>query len=72
MQCDDLSTTSDLSAVLPLVSCVTPPPPTIPSHSMDGSSHLWEESYEIAKISRGFEQISSFLLLKLSYAASTG
>jgi hypothetical protein len=39
---------------------------------MDGSSHLWEESYEIAKISRGFEQISSFLLLKLSYAASTG
>jgi hypothetical protein len=50
MQCDDLSATSDLSAVLPLVSCATPPPPTIPSDSMDGSSHLWEETYEIAKI----------------------
>ncbi len=76
MQCDDLSATSDLSAVLPLVSCTPPPPPppppTIPSHSMDGSSHLWEESYEIAKISGGFEQISNFLRLKLSYVASTG
>jgi hypothetical protein len=39
---------------------------------MYGSSRLWEESYEIAKISGGFEQISNFLLLKLSYVASTG